>query len=83
MDEDVRALFGERLRELRRARQLSQEELAFRSGLTQTYVSQVEKGQRNISLRNIARLAKALEVYLRCLMPEETNLRDSPPSNDA
>lgn len=71
MQDDVRVRFGERLRELRRARRMSQEELAFRSGLTQTYLSQVEKGQRNISLVNIEKLAKALGVSLRVLMPED------------
>lgn len=54
--------FGLRLRELRRARGLSQEALAERASLDRTYVSSCERGHRNISLENIYRLAAALGV---------------------
>ncbi len=60
--DDPRILFGLRLRELRRARSLSQEELAARSGLHTTYLSGIERGHRNVSLLNIYRLADALAV---------------------
>lgn len=56
------ALFGERLRQLRREKGLSQEALAFEAGLDRTYVSSCERGLRNISLANIWRLAAALRV---------------------
>ena len=59
---DVRALFGNRLREIRISRGLSQEELAFEAKLDRTYLSSCERGQRNISLDNIHRLARALRV---------------------
>lgn len=52
--------FGARLRELRRDAGLSQEQLAWESGLNRTYVGSVERGERNISLINIHRLARAL-----------------------
>jgi DNA-binding XRE family transcriptional regulator len=51
-----------RLRELRLERGLSQEELAFRSGLHRTYVSSAERGERNVALVNIQRLARAPEI---------------------
>lgn len=54
------ALFGARVRERRLQLGLSQESLADRCGLHWTYVGQVERGQRNISLHNIVRLAAAL-----------------------
>lgn len=41
---------------------ISQEELAHRAGLHRTYISDIERGSRNISLRSLIRLAKALEV---------------------
>ena len=54
--------FGARVRELRTHKGLSQEAFAFECGLDRTYVSQVERGKRNISLENIDALARALEV---------------------
>jgi transcriptional regulator with XRE-family HTH domain len=59
---DIRATFGARLRELRHSKGISQEELAFRAGLHWTYVSSAERGKRNVSLINIEKLAKALDV---------------------
>ena len=58
--QEVLKAFGARVRRLRRAKGLSQEELAFRSGLNRTYVGAVERGERNIALLNIRRLAEAL-----------------------
>lgn len=71
MPEDVRKEFGKRLRDLRTTRGLSQEELAYRCGLSQVYISQTENGHRNISLMNIARLAAALDVSLQDIMPPD------------
>ena len=52
--------FGERVSALRRARGLSQQQLANKTGLHRTYISGVERGERNISLLNIHRIATAL-----------------------
>ena len=54
--------FGERVRELRTVRGLSQEELAFKCGVHRTYLGSIERGERNPSLRNISAIAKALGV---------------------
>ena len=59
---DPRALFGNRLRELRLKRGLTQEALADRARLHRNYVGGVERGERNISLINIVELAYALSV---------------------
>lgn len=56
--------FGERVRELRLAKGLSQEELAFKSGVHRTYLGGIERGERNPSLKNITAIAKALDVTL-------------------
>ncbi|MGH8446821.1 MAG: helix-turn-helix domain-containing protein [Solimonas sp.] len=52
--------FGIKLRASRELRGLSQEELADLSGLHRTYVGSVERGERNVSLENIVRLARAI-----------------------
>lgn len=65
-DDDARRAqhlrFGQRVRELRRARGLSQEEFAQLARLHRTYVSSLERGQRNVGLDNILSIAAALEV---------------------
>ena len=62
--------FGQLVREKRLPLELSQEELAERANLHFTYIGSVERGERNISLENIAKLAKALGCSLKDLMPE-------------
>lgn len=58
----IRNKFGEKVRELRRARGLSQEELAFRAGIHRNYLGGIERGERNPALDNISAIAKALGV---------------------
>jgi len=58
----IRALFGRRIRALRRARGYSQERFAYHSGLDRSYVGGVERGERNVSLDNIAVLARGLDL---------------------
>lgn len=58
----ILTLFGERVRVLRQARGLSQEALALTAGLDRTYIGGVERGERNISLLNIQKIAQALDV---------------------
>lgn len=65
---DPRALFGLRLAEIRRAKGLSQESLALTSGLARSYLGGVERGQRNIALLNIYRLAQALDISPSALL---------------
>ena len=64
MPRELLEQFGNRVRELRRKRGLSQEKLALESGLDRTYVGGVERGERNISIENIAKLAIALDVEM-------------------
>ncbi|MGA8364940.1 MAG: helix-turn-helix transcriptional regulator [Solirubrobacteraceae bacterium] len=55
-------LLGARVREHRNALGLSQEALAHKSGIHWTFLGQVERGQRNLSLHNLLKLAAGLEV---------------------
>ncbi|WP_425260348.1 helix-turn-helix domain-containing protein [Rubrivivax sp. RP6-9] len=59
---DPRVVFGRQLAELRRQAGMSQEALALESGLARSYLGSVERGQRNIALLNICRLAAALSL---------------------
>ena len=61
--------FGKRLREVRQDKGISQEKLGDLAGLDRTYVSGVERGKHNVSLINIAKLAKALDVPIREFFP--------------
>lgn len=59
---DVLKQFGKRLAELRKAKGWSQEKLALESGIARSYLGGVERGQRNIALVNICKLADTLGV---------------------
>lgn len=65
----IRADFGNKVKQKRLELRLSQEELAFEAGLHRNYVGSVERGERNISLENICRLAKALGCSPKELLP--------------
>jgi len=67
----ARQLFAANLRKTRRLKGLSQEALASESGLHRTYVGAVERGERNISVDNMERLALALGCSLIDLLKEE------------
>jgi len=61
-DVGLERLFGRILQELRTERGLSQEKLGFESDYHRTYISQLERGQKNPSLKAIFRLAEALGI---------------------
>lgn len=58
----IQKQFGSRIRELRTNAGLSQEKLGFETDLDRTYISGIERGQRNPSLKNINKIAKALRI---------------------
>jgi len=66
---ELQVAFGKIVRVKRLEKELSQEELADLADLHFTYVSSVERGERNISIENIAKLAKGLGCQLKDLMP--------------
>lgn len=61
-------VFGAHVRLLRRQRDLSQEELATLAGVHRTYIGMVERGEKNITLKNIVKLADALDLPPKLLM---------------
>ncbi len=68
MDEHILKSFGLHLKAIRQSQKISQEALAAKADLDRTYISGIERGLRNVSLLNIARLANALNVPLSELM---------------
>lgn len=65
-DKLTRAL-GDVIKEQRNKRQMSQEEFSAKSGLHRTYISDIERGSRNLAVVNIARIAEAFEIPLHAL----------------
>lgn len=59
---DIRDVFAANLREMRHARGLSQDDLAYEAGVSRSYLSQIEKGVFYASLKIVAKLAKVLAV---------------------
>lgn len=62
---DIKKKFGEKLKKLRLERGLSQEGLANEANLDRTYIPGIEKGERNVSITVIEKLAIALKVEIR------------------
>ncbi len=60
--------FGERVREIRKDKGLSQEELAHKADLHRTYIGMIERAEKNITLLNIEKIANALEVSIDKLL---------------
>lgn len=69
-DPDLLA-FGQRLRERREDAGLTQEDLAHAAGLHWTYVGQIERGERNLSYKNVLRLAHGLDLPPSAVVPTE------------
>lgn len=70
VEEMLAKRFGELARRLRQEKGYSQEEFAFRVGLHQTYVSSVERGERNVTIQTADRIARALGITLTELFSE-------------
>jgi len=68
--EELLLNFGKRIRQLREAEKLTQEELAEQTGFHRTYIGMVERGERNISLSNIGVFANYFKINLSDLFKE-------------
>ncbi|WP_442267197.1 helix-turn-helix domain-containing protein [Tenacibaculum sp. ZS6-P6] len=59
--------FGKRVREIRKQKGFSQEELAHKADLHRTYIGMIERAEKNITLLNIEKIANALEISIKDL----------------
>jgi len=66
--EHIQAAFGRQLRKFREAKALTQGTLAEKANMDRTYISDIERGMRNPGIKNVARLAKALNLTSAMLM---------------
>ncbi|MGM0582251.1 MAG: helix-turn-helix domain-containing protein [Bacteroidota bacterium] len=57
--------FGDKVRDLRKQRNLSQEDLADKAGLHRTYIGMIERAEKNITLINVEKIANALEISIK------------------
>ena len=68
--DDILKRFGDRVRELRKSEGYSQESFADECGLDRTYMGGIERGERNVALRNIGKIAEALGISIAELMSD-------------
>ncbi len=75
MKEDILLKFGKKVKEARKVKGISQEELAFQAGVHRTYIGMIERAEKNITLLNIEKIANALNVNINYFFDE--NKRDN------
>lgn len=67
-NKEILKQFGDRVREIRKERGLSQEQLSFMADLHRTYIGMIERGEKNITLINIEKIARAFDISINDLM---------------
>jgi len=67
-DSDILKRFGANVRKNRKLKDISQEELAHKADLHRTYIGMIERAEKNITLLNIEKIAKALDVSINELL---------------
>ena len=67
MKKEILIKFGKKVREIRVKQNLSQEKLATKAGVHRTYIGMIERAEKNITLENIEKIAKALELSVKKL----------------
>lgn len=72
VETDILNKFGQRIRDLRLGRNWSQEVLAEKTGFHRTYIGMIERGERNLSLKNIETFANTFELTLSELLKIDT-----------
>lgn len=68
MKNTIQSILGQNVRRYRLRMGISQEELAFQIGIHRTYIGSVERGERNVGIVNIVKIAEALEAHVSSLV---------------
>jgi len=68
ISEPILQIFGSNVQKYRKERQISQEKLAELAGLHRTYIGMIERAEKNITLCNIEKIAKALNIEIKDLL---------------
>lgn len=74
---DVSKIIGERIRTIRKEKKISQEELAHLASLSDTFIGQVERAEKNITVESLHKIATALEISLEDLFRVSEHLSKS------
>ena len=64
---EILITFGNKVREIRKGKGLSQDELSFKADLHRTYIGMIERAEKNITLVNIGKIANALDIKIKDL----------------
>lgn len=67
-NKEILIKFGQRVKEIRKEKKLSQEELSFKANLHRTYIGMIERAEKNITLLNIEKISVALDVEVSDLL---------------
>ena len=73
---DIAKIVGRRLRSCRQAQSFSQEKLAERAGLHPTYIGQVERGEKNLTIESLEKITNALEIPMASVFEKIEDRRD-------
>lgn len=73
MDSKILESFGKKLREIRLKKGMTQEDLAEKADVHRTYIGMVERAEKNVTLKNINKIANALGVSIPDLLPKNEN----------
>ncbi len=68
-------LLGQKIREARKAQKLTQDDVAFKAGLSRSYYSGIERGERNVAAINLIKIAFHLDVEVGALFPPTSKLK--------
>jgi|TARA_B110000091_G_C13788901_1_gene464656 transcriptional regulator with XRE-family HTH domain len=71
LKKNILVIFGQKIREVRKDKGFSQEELAHKADLHRTYIGMIERAEKNITLLNIEKIANALETSIKKLFNED------------